>query len=120
MRLLKLDFDKPTQLQVMRAYFLLKYIGCKVYTFTTRKGWHIYAILPKDIDIDKQLALRMMLGDDEHRIIFDEVREKLGLQAWEDTLFAEKYVISEKGIRKLHEEIPSNPLYEPFHLKRIK
>lgn len=120
MRILKLDLDRPTQLQLLKAYFLLQYIGCKVFTFTTRKGWHIYAILPHDIDIDKELDLRGMLGDDIGRIYFDEVKEKLGLISWEDTLFFEKFLVSTDGIRKMHEEIPGNPLYEPFHLQKCK
>lgn len=120
MRLLKLDFDRPTQFQIMRAYFYLKYIGAKVFTFSTKKGWHFYAILPKDIDVKDELELRQMLGDDEGRIEFDEARIKLGLLDWVDTLFEEKYVISNKSVTKVHEEIPANPLYEPFYLRRTR
>ena len=120
MRVLKLDFDKPTQIKLLKAYFYLKYMGCKVFTFSTRKGWHIYAILPRDIDLEKELRLRMLLGDDEGRIFFDEIREKLGLSDWEDTLFQEKYIVTKKGIKKVHEEISANPLYEPFYLKRTR
>lgn len=116
--LLKLDLDRPTQFMLLRAYFLLRYLGADVYTFRTNKGWHIYAAF--NSDSESTLDLRAYLGDDPGRIEFDEIREKLGLYDWEDTLFAEKYIISRRGIRKVHSEIESNPLYEPFHIAREK
>lgn len=118
MQIVKLDFDKPTQFILLRAYFTLKYLGAKVFTFRTNKGWHIYALFDKEGK--SPLDLRRYLGDDEGRIEFDEVREQLGLYDWMDTLFTEKYVVSKQGIKKVHEEMPANPLYEPWVLRKFR
>jgi len=116
--MIKLDLDNPTQLKLMRAYCYLRYLGADVYTMRTNKGWHIYAIFPRPIN--DPMNIRMMLGDDEGRIEFDEIREKMNLEEWKDTLFVVKYIITPKGIRKVHEETYMDPFYEPFFMLKEK
>lgn len=121
MRVVKFDYDRPFQLQVLRAYFFLKYLGADVFTYKTKNGWHIYAVFPREISKQANLTLRRELGDDPHRIWFDEVRIMNNvLEDWFDTLFIEKVTIKNgKKVSKGREEL-ANPLYEPWFLRRFR
>lgn len=116
--MVKIDYDKPTQLQLLKAYFLLRYLGADVLTYKTGNGWHIYAIFPEEIPIHANLTLRRLLNDDENRIWFDELRMmNNAFGDWFDTLFLQKMVITKNGKKKSWEEL-ANPLYEPWFLRK--
>ena len=70
---LSLDFDlKERYLDLLIAYFNLKYFFKEVYVITTRHGVHLRVYLDKPIDL---FALRGFFRDDSVRLELDMKRE---------------------------------------------
>lgn len=63
------DFDK---LKAVRAFYNLKYAlgNCQIRS-SSRRGWHLRSFGAKDWKT--VMTLRMLAGDDEARLKFDEV-----------------------------------------------
>lgn len=73
----------------------------------TGHGFHLK--IWKSHSVDENIEVRRMLGDDPDRLFIDELRRRIGLEHWIDTLFSFK---REKG--KVTREEPYNILSLPF------
>jgi len=72
----------------MKAIHELKYLGFSVRVYRTFKGYHVRATHP--LETDRELPLRIYLGDDPFRIDYDVFRERNNAPVLLDTLYVEK------------------------------
>lgn len=66
---LGIDLDKPTMLNLLKAYFNARWIGGKVEVYRTGKGYHL-----RVKNIKTSTSLRAWLGDDKDRLYLSEMR----------------------------------------------
>jgi len=79
----------------------------RVDVLETGHGFHLKIWKPHSVD--ENIEVRRCLGDDPDRLFIDELRRRIGLEHWIDTLFSFK---REKG--KVTREEPYNILSLPF------
>jgi len=94
------DEARPrTSLETLICLLRLSYIcsNRRCYVCRTRKGIHIY-IYTESYDIEKVVALRSYLCDDDIRIDIDIARARHGKVSYIDTLF--KVKLTKNGISK--------------------
>lgn len=108
-RRIGLDLDGKNQLRLLKAYFTARHMfpNIRVDVLETGKGFHLKIWTVNDVD--ENIEVRRCLGDDADRLFVDELRRKMGLEGWIDTLFSFK---RERG--KVTREEPYNILSLPF------
>lgn len=109
-RRIGLDLDKPSRLELMRAYWNAKHFfpDSKVELKRTGKGYHIR--IHKKHELKENLDVRRALLDDPNRIKFDEKRIRHPkLHGWVDTLFKTK-----KRNGQITKEKPYSIMMDPF------
>jgi hypothetical protein len=105
-----LDLDGKNRFRLLKAYFNALKLG-KVNVYETEHGYHLK--IEKALSPEENIQVRMILGDDPERLAYDELKLRLGLTEFIDTLFTAK----RHGDGKISREFPINPLSEALFTK---
>ena len=110
---LTVDLDHASRLRLLSSYFNARHLfpEAPIKVTETGQGHHI-RVFQAGIGVEDNLKIRANLGDDKGRLWFDEMRIRIGLVDWVDTLFQAKF---KDG--KWSREEPCNVLAEPFWSK---
>jgi hypothetical protein len=102
-----IDLDSKNRLRLLMTYLNASRYG-KVKVYETKKGYHIIIERPWN-NTNENMLIRQILGDDPERLDYDELKQRLELNEFIDTMFEVK---KEKG--KISREIEINPLSEAY------
>ena len=106
-----IDLDNMSQFTLLKTYFNARYFyrDYPIEVKATAHGVHIR--IYKVHSIEENLNARRLLGDDSTRLFVDEIRLRMGLDDWIDTLFNWK---RKKGKTTREEKEEMNVLSLPF------
>jgi len=108
---LGIDLDSKCRWDLLRRYFNLRnaFPNERIIVYETRHGYHI--ILP---DVETDLELRQIYGDDTMRIEFEEKRSKAHNRKPQDILFHVKRIVQKGKIVSSYTREVINIFAEPF------
>lgn len=110
---LGIDLDKKCRWELLQRYFNLKnaFPDEDIVVYETRHGYHL--VLP---NVETDLELRMIYGDDAMRIEFEEKRSLLHNREPQDILFHVKRVIRNGKVVSTFTRDVINIFSEPFYV----
>ena len=90
-RRIGIDLDKVSRFTLLKTYFNARYFypDVPIDVKATAHGVHIR--IHKKNSLQENINARRLLGDDSTRIFADEMRIRMGLPEWVDTLFNFKH-----------------------------
>ena len=100
-RLITIDLDlgKTTrQWCIWRLYSFCRRHECRAYR--TRNGYHVYIMLPVDVDPWTRMVLRSLLCDDPDRWLIDMRKYEAGIVGHMGTLFQARMKRGEIGVEE--------------------
>jgi hypothetical protein len=101
-----IDLDSKNRLRLLITYLNARRYG-KVKIFETNKGYHI--LIERPWNPEENIILRQILGDDPERLDYDDLKQRLKLIEFIDTMFEVK-----KDNGKISREVEINPLSEAY------